>query len=89
MKHPVQQTVMHYVYLLESHADPSRHYVGVTAELKTRLGSHNAGQNPSTASHRPWNLAAYIAIPSEPKAHAFERYLKGGSGRTFAKRHLL
>jgi len=80
---------MHYVYLLESHDDPSRHYVGVTAELKTRIASHNAGQIPSTAPHRPWNLAAYIGLPSETKAAALERYLKSGSGRTFAKRHFL
>jgi len=80
---------MHYVYILESQAAPSRHYVGFTTELKARIASHNAGQNPSTARHRPWNLAGYVALPSEAKALAFERYLKSGSGRTFAKRHFL
>ena len=66
---------MHYVYLLESRRTRSRHYVGFTTELKSRLTAHNAGQNPSTASDRPWNLVAYIAIPEESRALAFERYL--------------
>jgi putative endonuclease len=78
---------MHYVYLLSSHRDPLKHYVGFTHNLKTRLASHNAGQNLSTAPHRPWNLAGYFAFPDERKALEFEKYLKTGSGRTFAKRH--
>jgi predicted GIY-YIG superfamily endonuclease len=80
---------MHYVYLLESQPSPSRHYVGSTTDLKSRLTAHNCGKNPSTVSLRPWNLAAYIAIPDEAKAFALEQYLKSGSGKTFAKRHFL
>ena len=79
--------LVHYVYLLQSQRNQHRHYVGFTADLKVRLGSHNAGQNPSTAPDRPWNLAAYFAFPEENKALAFEKYHKSGSGRTFAKRH--
>lgn len=86
MFHPLG---MHYVYLLKSQRSPERHYVGFTANLKARLASHNAGQNRSTAPNRPWSLAAYLAFPHEPKALAFEQYLKSGSGRTFAKRHFL
>ncbi|MCC6414370.1 MAG: GIY-YIG nuclease family protein [Opitutaceae bacterium] len=78
---------MHYVYLLSSHRNPQKHYAGFTHDLKKRLASHNTGQNQSTAADRPWNLAAFFAFPSEQKALAFERYLKSGSGRTFAKRH--
>lgn len=78
---------MHYVYLLSSQRDPRKHYVGFTHDLKARLARHNAGQNVSTAPYRPWNLAAYFAFPSEPKAREFEKYLKSGSGKTFAKRH--
>lgn len=79
--------MMHYVYLLSSHRDPQKHNVGFTQNLKMRLSGHNAGHNPSTAAHRPWNIAAYFALPSEKKALAFEDYLKSGSGKTFAKRH--
>jgi len=80
---------MHYVYLLESLGNPDIHYVGFTADLKARLASHNAGQNASTALNRPWSLAGYFVFPNERKAHNFEKYLKSGSGRTFAKRHFL
>jgi predicted GIY-YIG superfamily endonuclease len=79
--------MMHYVYLLKTRQNPTRHYVGFTANLKTRLASHNAGQNHSTAANRPWILAGYFAFPDEQIALAFEQYLKSGSGRTFAKRH--
>jgi len=79
---------MHYVYLLSSHRDPQKHYVGFTHDLKTRVASHNAGQNLSTAPHRPWDIAAYFAFPDERKALAFETYLKSGSGHAFANQRL-
>lgn len=78
---------MHYVYLLQSQRVPNQHYVGSTTNLRSRLVSHNAGQNASTAPFRPWAIAAYFAFPATRTALAFERYLKSGSGRTFAKRH--
>jgi putative endonuclease len=80
---------MHYVHVLTSLVEPQRHYVGFTSDLKTRLNRHNSGQNSSTAPFRPWVIAAYFAFPSVTKAQSFERYLKSGSGRTFAKRHFL
>jgi hypothetical protein len=36
---------------------------------------------------RPWNLVAAFYIPDGSVARAFERHLKSGSGRAFAKRH--
>lgn len=80
---------MYYVYLIESRADRRRHYVGFTHDLKARLICHNAGQNGSTISGRPWDLAAYFAFATEKRALAFEKYLKSGSGKTFMKRHFL
>lgn len=80
---------MHYVYLLESASDNRRHYTGITSDLKLRLAAHNAGQNPSTRAASPWRLIGYIALANEAKAVMLERYLKTGSGKTFAKRHLL
>lgn len=56
---------MYYVYLLESHPNPGHHYVGYTAELKTRFAHQISGKNSSTASHRRWNLADHGAIPDE------------------------
>jgi putative endonuclease len=80
---------MHYVYLLQSEVDRRRHYTGFTHDLRARLASHNAGQNQSTIHGRPWRLVSYFAFTEETKARAFERYLKSGSGRTFASRHFI
>jgi putative endonuclease len=40
-----------------------------------------------TARHRPWRLPAAVEFASEGLAARFERYLKTGSGRAFARRH--
>ena len=76
-----------FVYVLCSVSDPSRPYVGLTSNVAARIGAHNAGQNPSTACHKPWQLVVSLEFSSEQLAIRFERYLKSGSGRAFAKRH--
>ena len=75
------------VYILRSVGNPQRHYTGITSCLENRLAWHNAGQNIHTARDRPWKVIAAIALRTEEAARAFERYLKSGSGRAFAKRH--
>jgi putative endonuclease len=80
---------MHYVYLLQSGTDERRHYTGFTHDLRARLARHNAGQKPSTVHGRPRRLVSYFAFVEETKARDFERYLKSGSGRTFASRHFI
>ncbi|GAB4181195.1 MAG: hypothetical protein Tsb0017_20970 [Geothermobacteraceae bacterium] len=77
----------HYVYLLTSLSDESRHYVGLTKDLKKRLSAHNSGQVSHTSKFRPWRIETAIAFRSVDKAVAFERYLKSHSGRAFAKIH--
>ena len=79
---------MHTVYLIRSISKPEQTYIGYTADLRARLTKHNAGGSPHTAKYTPWKLAAYTAFPTKEKAAAFEAYLKTGSGRAFAKRHL-
>lgn len=76
----------HYVYVLLSR-DGDHRYVGVTQDLKERLAKHNGGGVPHTAKNRPWSIETAIAFCSEDKARKFERYLKSGSGREFARRH--
>jgi putative endonuclease len=76
-----------YVYILVSEADDRRHYSGVTRNLDARLAEHNQGKCPHTSKHRPWKIETAIAFRSEEKARRFERYLKTGSGREFARRH--
>jgi predicted GIY-YIG superfamily endonuclease len=78
---------MHYTYVLQSESNPDRHYIGSTADLKTRLGEHNRGGCPHTAKYRPWLIKSYFAFQSKEVAQRFERYLKSGSGREFARRH--
>jgi predicted GIY-YIG superfamily endonuclease len=76
-----------YVYILVSEADETNHYTGVTQNLRDRLRDHNRGACPHSSNYRPWRLETTIAFSSEIKARAFERYLKTGSGREFARRH--
>jgi putative endonuclease len=75
------------VYILRSEADPSRHYVGITNDLAQRLTWHNDGPCGYTVSYRPWALVVSMEFRSEREACRFEKYLKSGSGRAFAKRH--
>jgi len=42
-----------------------------------------------TARHKPWELVASVEFASKTSAVCFERYLKSGSGRAFAKRHFV
>ena len=75
------------VYILKNEADPPRYYTGVTSDWRARLDAHNAGRCPHTAKYRPWRVDVFVQFADEPRTLAFERYLKSGSGRAFAKRH--
>ncbi len=77
---------MKYVYILESVGQPDRHYVGQTDDLKERLHRHNTGQVTHTAKYMPWRLRTYLGFSDDKSAIAFERYLKTGSGRAFARK---
>jgi putative endonuclease len=77
---------MIYVYILESEIG-AHHYIGVTTDLKDRLSRHNAGQVSHTSRYAPWKMNCYFAFGDEAKAYAFEKHLKSGSGRAFAKKH--
>lgn len=79
---------MKYVYILQSLDDLRRFYVGSTDDLRERLRKHNAGDVRHTSKYKPWRIKTYIAFSDEARAHAFEKYLKTGSGRTFAKNRL-
>ncbi len=75
------------VYILRSESDRSRHYVGLTNDVSGRLDWHNDGPSGHTVSHRPWSLVVSMEFQTEKDAVRFEKYLKSGSGRAFAKRH--
>jgi len=78
---------MYYVYIIRSLRFPSERYIGVTHDVDQRLAKHNAGGSPHTAKFMPWALETVIGFSEEKKAHAFERYMKSGSGFAFAKKH--
>ena len=75
------------VYVIKSTGSTPHFYVGLTSDTLARLAHHNAGRCSHTARYRPWQLHVTIALPDEQRAIDFERYLKSGSGRAFAKRH--
>jgi len=76
-----------FVYVLRSIKNRNRHYVGLTGKVRRRLAWHNAGQSPHTAKHKPWTLVVSMEFSEQRLAAEFEKYLKSGSGRAFAKRH--
>ena len=78
---------MKYVYILES-LDSQHFYVGITDDLRARLAKHNAGSVTHTSKHGPWKIRTYVAFSDAGQAIAFEKYLKSGSGRAFAKKRL-
>ena len=76
-----------FVYILRSDFNHDRHYVGITGDVDERLTWHNHGPCGYTLDNRPWSLVVSIEFPTEREALRFEKYLKSGSGRAFAKRH--
>lgn len=76
-----------FVYVLKNDDTQSHFYVGLSSNVVARMADHNAGRCPHTARRRPWRLHVVIAFSDEQRAVRFERYLKSGSGRAFAKRH--
>ena len=75
------------VYIIRSDSDLSRHYVGITSDVRDRLDWHNYGPSGHTISYRPWSLVVSMEFRTEKAARHFEKYLKSGSGRAFTKRH--
>lgn len=79
---------MKYVYILQSVNDARHFYTGITDDLKARLSAHNSGAVPHTSDYKPWRIKTYVAFTDAVRAGAFEKYLKSGSGRSFAKARL-
>ena len=84
-----KEQVMKTVYILQSISHPFQQYAGITENVLARLKAHNAGQSPHTSKFRPWKVIVAIQFEDDSKAHSFEKYLKTGSGKAFAKRRFL
>ena len=79
--------LMWYVYFLQlSNGDT---YVGSSPDLKRRFDSHQRGQVQSTKAYLPVKLRCYVAVETEDKARALERYFKTGSGKAIALKRFL
>jgi len=79
---------MKYVYLIRSIPNPDQHCVGITDDLDKRIQHHNDGGSQRTRKFKPCELLTHVAFIDSPKAFAFEKYLKTGSGRAFALKRL-
>ena len=77
-----------YVYILQSTANPRRHYTGLTHDLAARLKKHNAGEVPHTSKFKPWKVRTAVAFEDRARAAEFELYLKSHSSRVFVSRNL-
>lgn len=75
---------MYFVYLIRSVNNPDKTYVGYTKDLNNRLQEHNSGASLYTSKYKPWELVVYIGFRDQEKAIKFEKYLKSGSGNSFA-----
>jgi predicted GIY-YIG superfamily endonuclease len=78
-----------FVYVLQSIHHPEHYYTGLASNVRQRVEIHNSGGSQHTRQYRPWRLVVYLEFASESGAVAFEKYLKTGSGRAFAKRHFV
>ncbi len=75
------------VYVLK--CSDNTHYVGCTGNLDERLKRHEKGQVSCTKTRLPFEVIVLTIFPDKYKAFKYEKYLKSGSGRAFAKRHYL
>jgi len=83
------ERIMKYVYVLRSETRQRSVYVGLTGDFNRRLKEHNSDKSRYTSGGQPWKPVVVIRFESDRRAEEFETYLKSGSGRAFAGRHLL
>jgi len=77
-----------FVYILKS-SIKNWIYVGSTDDLVRRMREHDAGLVQSTKAYKPLVIVAYIAVRTERKARALEKYFKTGSGKAVLKKRIL
>lgn len=81
---------MYFVYILQSEVNERFYYGFTSRDPQSRFLEHNKNTaNGYTKKYQPWKLVWYAGFISREKAEAFEKYLKGGSGYAFSRRHLL
>lgn len=71
----------YYVYILYN-KEKNYIYIGFSENLKTRVKTHNKGENISTKSYIPLELIHYEAYKNIRDAKRRELYLKSNKGKT-------
>jgi putative endonuclease len=74
------------VYILK--CNDNTYYLGCTGNMIDRLVRHRRGEVYYTSSRLPVEIASQSIFFDKYKAYEFEKYLKSGSGRAFAKKRL-
>jgi predicted GIY-YIG superfamily endonuclease len=74
------------VYILK--CCDNTYYVGCTGDLQDRMNRHKGGQVKYTSTRLPFEIAHQSVFTDKYKAFEYEKYLKSGSGRAFAKKRL-
>ncbi|MCC6372622.1 MAG: GIY-YIG nuclease family protein [Bacteroidia bacterium] len=77
---------MFFVYIIVSEINGLRFYVGMTANIDTRLKEHNSGKTKSTKGYIPWSLFFYETFKTRQEARGREIYYKSGTGKEKIKR---
>ena len=83
----IYQLAMWSVYLVR--CKDGTIYTGCTNDLDGRMRRHSKGEINYTSSRLPVELVTYINFSNKYKAYNFEKYLKSGSGKAFAKKRFL
>jgi putative endonuclease len=78
---------MYYVYVLRDQST-EKLYIGYSADLKTRIQTHQQKRVKSTKSGN-YELIYYEAYLSKYDALGREKFLKGGSGRKYINKQLV
>ena len=74
------------VYILK--CSDNTYYVGCTNNMDDRISRHRKGDVLYTKTRLPLEIAYQSVFFDKYKAYEFEKYLKSGSGRAFAKKRL-
>jgi putative endonuclease len=78
---------MWFVYILR--CSDNTFYTGCTSDLDDRLRRHSKKENTYTMDKLHVTLVYYSAFMDKYKACEFEKYLKSGSGKAFARKRFL
>jgi len=71
---------MFYIYAISS---LKRYYiyVGITEDLKNRLGRHNKGREKTTKPYAPFEMLCFEKVNTRIEARIREKYWKSGTGK--------